>query len=185
MLDMRKVYSGTGANIGTATSIIKEWTAVDHTYTNVREFCQMGLLQWKPPGEGMHVINLDYYDLPREPYPAQHRYWFPEVVDGTNNGYDAMQIAPKCSIYTLHVNEPGEPMLVRYYFWTNREKLRSIPNYDSIAGLIMSCVTDTIDVIEPIPEGQWMPPIWKPLPSVLPTHPPDRRAVLLSAQIRS
>lgn len=184
MLDMRKIYSGTGANIGTATSIIKEWTAVDYTYTNAREFCQLGLLQWRPPGEAIHIYNIEQYDLPREPYPAQHRYWFPESASG-GDAYSAMQIAPKCAIYTLHDYEPGEPMLVRYYFWTNREKLRSITSYGAIAGLIMSCVTDIIDVIEPIPEGAWLPPIWKPLPSVLPTNPPDRRAVLLSAQIRS
>lgn len=178
MLDFKYIYNTAEGVLGTTNMDLLPWQGIDYVNTgSVRELAQMGLMSWVRPGEVRLCFQLDKFDLPPTPSPVNHRYWPP----GYAGGRDFMTRMPKCEIFFMERYLTGEPMLIRFYFWANKEKMDSFtsePTYDQV----MSAVSDIVNVVIPIPEAQWAPPVWLPLPATLSISPMMRVKALMSQQ---
>lgn len=112
--------------------------------------------------------------------PPEHRYWMPALGYPDYYRRRYMSLAPKAHLYISKDARPGSPMLVRFYFYSRKERMDKLFSFTE-AGFRASA-SEVVNVVEPILPNKtiWRFPVWHPLPAVLPEHPVSRLQLLMS-----
>lgn len=161
MFDISKVHNISGGDVAYRSQKYVAWEAVEFQRENA--LAQQSVVSWSKPGMTRIEYKLQLVDLPGfgSDRPPIHRYFWP-----TNavNGLDMMLEMPKAIAFFPEGYSPGEPMIIRYYFWANELAIDNLATPYTQEGLL-AVASDIIDEVVPIPETEWKPPVWKPLPA--------------------
>jgi len=159
MFDISKVHNISGGDIAFRERRYVAWEALEFQREN--SLAQQSVVSWNKPGMTRIEFKLQLADLPGfgGERPPMHRYFWPQQ----SGGLDTMLEMPKAIIFFPEGYSPGEPMIVRYYFWANRVAIDNLETPYTIESLL-AVASDVIDEIAPIPESEWKPPMWKQLP---------------------
>jgi hypothetical protein len=159
MFDISKVHNISGGDIAFRRQKYVAWEALEFQREN--SLAQQSVVSWSKPGMTRIEYKIQLSDLPGfgAERPPMHRYFWPQQSGGLN----IMLEMPKAIVFFPEGYSPGEPMIVRYYFWASSLAVDKLPTPYTIESLL-AVSSDIIDEVVPIPDYEWKPPMWKQLP---------------------
>jgi len=159
MFDISKVHNISGGDIAFRYKKYVAWEALDFQREN--SLAQQSVVSWSRPGMTRMEYKIQLSDLPGfgSESPPIHRYFWPQLT----GGLAAMLEMPKATVFFPEGFSPGEPMIVRYYFWASSLAIQNLHTPYTIENLL-EAASDIVEEILPIPNEEWKPPMWKQLP---------------------
>ena len=159
MFDISKVHNVSGGDIAFRQNRYVAWKALEFQREN--SLAQQAVVSWIKPGMTQIEYKLQAADLPGydDERPPMHRYFWPSKPGGLT----IILQMPKAIVFFPEGYSPGEPMIVRYYFWASIGAVDNLVSPYTVDDYL-AAASDIIEEVVPIPNDEWKPPMWKQLP---------------------
>ena len=180
MFQTPSIHNQTWGTITLGDEIARPWNQVGSGSNTFRQLVSTSLFGFSPDEAMVNSFFLTPGDLPAsgDYAPASSRYWYPTFTGSKS----LMLKVPKCIMIATSPISRYNPLIIRWYFWTDKEKMEQMSSESTVQDIIFAA-SDVYETVVPTLPEKWSPPNWAPLPQYIPKQPLERISVLMARKV--